>query len=98
MTNDKNTVAGVVFDESAEITIVELCKVCSVDRDTIDELVAEGILEPPGRREQLPYSAVKRTRTVVHMRRDLGVNLAGAALALDLLERIEELRAQLRRG
>jgi chaperone modulatory protein CbpM len=34
----------------------------------------------------------------VHLQRDLGVNLAGAALALELLDRIEHLRAQLRRS
>jgi chaperone modulatory protein CbpM len=33
----------------------------------------------------------------VHLQRDLGLNLAGAALALELLERIENMRAQLRR-
>jgi hypothetical protein len=31
------------------------------------------------------------------LQRDLGVNLAGAALALDLLERIEGLQRQLRK-
>jgi chaperone modulatory protein CbpM len=31
------------------------------------------------------------------LRRDLGVNWAGAALALDLLDELQELRARLRR-
>ena len=37
-----------------------------------------------------------RVRTVLRMQRDLHVNLAGAALALDLLERIEALNARLK--
>ena len=101
MTNDKATaLTGLVFDESSEITIVELCEVCSVDQQTITDLIAEGILEPldsDGEQARLPYSSVRRTHTVVHLQRDLGVNLAGAALALELLERIDKLRAQLRR-
>jgi chaperone modulatory protein CbpM len=63
-------------------------------------LVDEGILEPVGgirEKRRFPYSSVRRTRTVVHLRRDLGLNLAGAALALELLDRIENLRAQIRR-
>jgi chaperone modulatory protein CbpM len=38
---------------------------------------------------------VRRVRTVVRLQRDLGVNLPGAALALELLERIEELQRRL---
>ena len=101
MTNDKGTaLTGLIFDEATEITIVELCNVCSVDQQTINALIAEGILEPldnSGEKTRLPYSSVRKTHTVVHLQRDLGVNLAGAALALDLLDRIESLRAELRR-
>ena len=101
MTNDKATaVTGIIFDETSEITLVELCEVCSVDQQTIKDLIAEGIIEPlanGGEKARLPYSSVRRTHTVVHLQRDLGVNLAGAALALELLDRIDNLRAQLRR-
>jgi chaperone modulatory protein CbpM len=33
----------------------------------------------------------------LRLKRDLGVNIAGAALAIDLLEELEELRARLQR-
>ncbi len=97
---DTHALSGHIFDETTEITIVELCEVCSVEITLIDELVDEGILEPIGgirEKRRFPYSSVRRARTVVHLRRDLGLNLAGAALALELLDRIENLRAQLRR-
>jgi len=101
MNNDNGTaLTGLIFDEATEITIVELCNVCSVDQQTINALIAEGILEPlgsGGEKARLPYSSVRKTHTVVHLQRDLGVNLAGAALALDLLDQIDNLRAQLRR-
>lgn len=96
---DNQAMSGTIFDETAEITVVELCEICSVDQQTVDELIAEGILEPSagGNRTRLPYSSVRVTSTVVRLQRDLGVNLAGAALALELLEHIDQLRAQLRR-
>ena len=97
---EANPLSGSIFDETTEVTVVELCRVCSIDITLVEELVGEGVLEPSGgAREQLrfPYSSVRRTRTVIHLQRDLGLNLAGAALALDLLDRIEYLRSQLRR-
>jgi chaperone modulatory protein CbpM len=95
----ENVIAGTVFDETTEITVVELCETCAIDEQTVQKLIAEGILETADGAEtmRLPYSSVRRTRTVVRLQRDLGVNLAGAALALELLERIDALRAQLRR-
>ena len=98
--DDINPISGTIFDAPTEITIVELCEVCSVERKMVDQLIDEGILEPTGRsgkRQQFPYSSVRRTRTVIHLQRDLGVNLAGAALVLELLDNIDDLRAQLRR-
>ena len=96
---DYSTLTGSIFDDGTEITIIELCKVCSVDPQLVDELISEGIIEPAGHSEaaRVPYSAVRRTHTVVHLQRDLGVNIAGAALALELLDKIEHLKAQLRR-
>lgn len=97
---DFKPMSGTIFDEATEITIVELCDICSVERKMIDDMIDEGILEPTsdGRAHRgLPYSSVRRTRTVIHLQRDLGINLAGAALALELLERIDALRTQLRR-
>jgi chaperone modulatory protein CbpM len=97
MTNTE-TITGILFDDSTEITVVELCEVCSIDQQLVDEMVAEGILEPVGTNEpKLPYASVRRTRTVIHLQHDLGINLAGAALALELLDRIETLRGEIRR-
>ena len=65
----------------------------------IEELVEQGVLEPAGRRGRhccFPASSLRHTRITLHLQRDLGVNLAGAALVLDLLERIDELDARLR--
>ena len=95
-----NELSGPIFDETTEITIVELCEVCSIETKLVDEMIDEGVLElTSGRSEKrrFPYSSVRRTRAAIHLQRDLGLNLAGAALALELLDRIGNLRAQLRR-
>lgn len=98
---EKRTVGIEVIDERTTFTVDQLCRSCSVEAEFIEALVEEGIIEPVSRRERrwaFPAQSLRRTRIVVHLQRDLGVNLAGAALALELLERIEELDAALRRG
>ena len=88
-----------VIDEQVTFTLIELCRSCGVEAELIEDMISEGILEPagnPGRDWRFPASSLRRTRVTLHLQRDLGVNLAGAALALDLLERIEELDARLR--
>jgi chaperone modulatory protein CbpM len=86
---------GQVVDETTEITIVELCRSCAVDAELVEAMIDEGIIEPTRRRGAewcFAISTVRRTRVVARLQRDLGVNLAGAALAIELLERLEQLR------
>jgi hypothetical protein len=60
--------------------------------DTVRRLVRLGAIDPP-----FPRDAAARLTRVVRLRRDLGLNYAGALLAIDLLARIDELEARLRR-
>ena len=93
------TLRGQLIDDETLITMNELCRHCTVRVEEVITLVGEGILDPTEgmvRAEQADgwqfhISSVRRVRTVVHLQRDLGVNLAGAALALELLDRIAEL-------
>ena len=88
-----------LIDEQTTLTVAELCRSFAVEAELIEDLVEQGILEPAGRRGRhwcFPASSLRRTRITLHLQRDLGVNLAGAALVLDLLERTEEFDTRLR--
>ena len=90
-----NPISAVLLDESVEFSLAELCAACSVSEQVVIEIVAEGIVEPLGRdRAQWRFSgvALARVHRVMRLQQDFGVNLAGAALALDLLEEVERLR------
>jgi chaperone modulatory protein CbpM len=89
---------GIVPEEPTGLTLAEVCRACAVETGFIVELVEEGVLVPVGQEPQrwrFTYTHLHRVRTASHLQRDLGVNLAGAALALELLEEIEALRARL---
>jgi len=100
MTGHENSLfEGQVIDDRTEITIVQLCRRCSVETELVQRLVDEGIIEPSRQEGDMlyfPHSCARRTQVVLRLRSDLGVNMAGAALALELLDRIENLQARLR--
>jgi hypothetical protein len=58
--------------------------------DLVRRLIALDAVDP------LALNAAARLARLARLRRDLGLNVAGAALACDLLERIEELEARRR--
>lgn len=81
------------------LSLEALCRACSVQREMVLEMLEEGVIEPA--EGQTPdswrFSAVQVHHVSVAWRlhRDLGVNLPGAALALQLLDEVETLRAQI---
>jgi len=89
---------GTLLDEQTELSLNDLCKACSSSADWIIELVDYGALEPIGS-EQLNWrfsvTSLQRARTAMRLQRDLEINLAGVALALDLLDEIKHLRIRL---
>lgn len=95
----RSLLRGELLDESIELTLAELCRACQLPAERIIEFVEEGIIEPRGRepsRWRFHAISIRRVRRAQRLKRDLGVNTPGVALALELLEELEQLRARLR--
>ncbi len=89
---------GYILEEQTQLTLEDLCRACAAQPDLVIALVHEGVLHPLGAAPtQWRFTGVHMHRASVALRlqRDLGVNPAGAALALDLLDELSALRAQL---
>jgi chaperone modulatory protein CbpM len=87
-----------VIEQHATVTVVELCRSCGIGEEQVGELLDEGILEaedPAASEPRFTVASLRRTHVTLRLQRDLGVNLAGAALALELMDRIEELKGRL---
>ena len=99
--NSKKTelLRGDLLDENVEMTLAQLCQACELSEAQIIELVEQGIVDPLGPEPaewRFVSVSLRRVRITRNLQRDLGVNAPGAALALEMLEEIEELRARLR--
>ena len=89
---------GEILEESLVFTIEDLCRNCSLEITHVISLVEEGVLQVAGEDQahwRFEPGSVRRVRTAMRLQRDLGVNLAGAALALELLDRIATLERQM---
>lgn len=96
--DDLSSVHTGTIIEDDPLTLGQLCRACGTHADWVISLVEEGIIEPDGKElHSWRFSSVSlvRVRSALRLHRDLGVNLAGVALALDLIEEIESLRKQL---
>lgn len=90
----------IVLDDSTTLGVNEICTLCRVGVEMVNEMVNEGLLVPEGTSPEtwrFTAVAIKRIQVTLRLQRDLRVNLPGAALALDLLDELEELRGQLRK-
>jgi chaperone modulatory protein CbpM len=91
--------AAAHVDDQPRLTLGELCRVCGVHAEWVFDLVAEGILEPAGRRPsewRFSGTGLRRAYIARRLQHDLNVNMAGVALALELLEEMKDLRTRLR--
>ena len=93
--NPKQTV--VILDDE-EISLADLTRTCRVHAEWVMELVDEGVIEPRAPAPQWRFAAttIVRVEKARRLQNDLGVNLPGVALALQLLDRIDELEARVR--
>ena len=88
-----------VVGEREWLDVTEICRVCRIEREQLLELAELGVVMPrgPGPEEwQLPAEDLPRLRVAGRLMRDLGVNVSGAALAVELLEVQHDLERRVR--
>lgn len=88
-----------IADEGTIVTLDELCSCCGVEVQWITELIQYGVIERLGDSKsewRFTSLAVVRVAKAKRLERDLDLNIPGIALALELLDEIEDLRSRLK--
>lgn len=93
------TVTHVIVEEQQAISLAELCRCCGLSAEHALGMIGYGVIEPlkhdqPQTQWRFSANSVLRVQTATRLQHDLGVNLAGAVLALELLDEIKDLRRQ----
>jgi len=103
--SDEYFLSGDILDEGTELSVADLCRMFAVEEQHIVELVEEGVLGTQSAVSVIEIdktgwrfhgTEVRRVRIALRLERDLGINVAGVALVLELLEELEQLRRERR--
>ncbi len=92
-------IASEVVDRGTLCTFHEVCIACNVNPDWVAGLVEQGAIEAVGPAPQewrFTTISLLRVAKAKRLERDLGLNLPGIALALDLLDELDAMHARLR--
>lgn len=90
-----------LVDDASPMTLAELARACRAAEEQVHVWVVEGVLRPIGSSPpewRFSGPALRRARLAVTLTREMEINAPGVALALDLMDEIEALKAALRRG
>ncbi|WJW75819.1 chaperone modulator CbpM [Thiohalobacter sp. IOR34] len=97
--HEEQIITAVLLDEEQELSIGELAEACQIHAERLLEMVEEGVLRPCGGRPgrwRFRAAELQRARTALRLQQDLDINLAGVALAIELLDEVQQLRRRVR--
>jgi chaperone modulatory protein CbpM len=99
MTGTTRTFEAQLSSDGEWLSVTQVCRAGQIDFDVVIELAELGLVSPRGSEPgqwQVSARELVRLRTAARLMRDLGVNVTGAALAVELLEARRELEVRLR--
>lgn len=85
-----------VVESQVHFTLTQLSRACGVEDVEITVLVDEGVVNPSdSNRMFFDAGALSRARIALRLLNDLELNAHAAALVMDLLDEIDEMRGEL---
>ena len=96
--NNKTIVAGVLMDEQTTITFVDVCEKCDISEEILHDMMEHGLFTHQENQVQnIPFNekSISRIQTACRLQHDLGINLPGVVLVLELLDELEQTRKEL---
>lgn len=82
--------------EDSYLTIQEICVICHLSEPDVQVFIEHAIVQPDTSNERrFTLRELQRLQKALRLERDLHVNHEGAAVILNLLDELEELRTRL---
>lgn len=95
---EDNTLIGVLIEEATTISFKEVCHKYAMPNELLLEMVEYGLFSSQTTKTEhlkLNQRDLRTIESAFRLHKDLGINLPGVALALELLEKIDKLNEEL---
>ena len=95
---EHEVVTAVMIDEDTSLTFVEVCQYYRLPESVLRQMIEHGLFQESSTRVKATrFDAPKlaRVRSASRLRKDLGLNIPGVVLALELLDELEQLRQEI---
>ena len=90
---------GEVLSEERKLALEDICETCGLPESKVITYIEEGVVEVQGddfRLWRFSEISMIQIQKAYRLEKDLRLNPAGAALALELMSQIEDLKNQLK--
>jgi chaperone modulatory protein CbpM len=94
----KHVITGVIVEKSHALTLDEFAHATKAQKELIIEMVEYQLIQPEGKTPKewrFDSVSLRRGRIASSFYRDLEVNMPGVALALDLMDRIDDMQRKI---
>ncbi|MCP0913976.1 MULTISPECIES: chaperone modulator CbpM [Legionella] len=95
---NKQVITGLLVDENHTVSFIEVCEKYDISEELLQGMLEQGLFSHPPKdvkNLQIDYAMVRRIQSAKRLQQDLGVNIPGVVLVLELLEELEQLRSEL---
>jgi len=97
-TQDELTNLVEILGSNKVYSLAQICDLCSLEQSIVLEYVEYDVIQPSAEDDlRFAQSQLDRLLKAIRLKRDLELNHAGVALALDLLETIDDLNREVNR-
>jgi len=92
-------ISGSILEDEPTIDLDELCQFCQVSAKVVIKFIEYGVINPSEGDSpeywRFHQSVQIRTDKALRLKQDLGINVSGVALTLELLDEIAKLKSEL---
>jgi len=95
--DDKTITTGILMDEGTKISFIEICQKCNISEQMLLEMIEHGLLHHEvhySNKIHVDSKTFLRIQSASRLHQDLGINIPGVVLALELLDELEKITSE----